>query len=74
MALAFVPNAPAFDVLELLPNGTPQDRLRQLRQHSADLHALIPRFETIREASTAKQEAASAHRRLVSHQQTGGLT
>jgi hypothetical protein len=73
LALAFVPNAPAYEVLDRLPNGTPQDRLRQLRQHSADLHALIPRFETIREASTAKQEAASAHRRLVSHQQEGGF-
>jgi hypothetical protein len=73
LPLAFVPNTPAFDPLDRLPKGTPQDRLRQLRQHSADLHALIPRFETIREASTAKQEAASAHRRLVSHQQTGGF-
>jgi hypothetical protein len=73
LALAFVPNAPAFDVLDVLPKATPQDRLRQLRQHSLDLHALTVPFEQVREASLARQEAASAHRRLVSHQQEGGF-
>lgn len=66
------PTSPGFDVLDLL-SGMPQDRLRQLRQRRDDLYALTVRFELVREASLAKQEAANAHRRLVSHPHDHGL-
>jgi hypothetical protein len=61
-----------FDVIELLPPAA-QDRLRMLRQRAADAHALIPEFETIREASMARIEAENALKRLTSHPQDGGF-
>ena len=45
---------PSLDPIELLPAGVPQDRLRRLRQRSIDAHAIVPEFETIREASLAR--------------------
>ena len=66
------PTSPGFDVLDLL-KGTPQDRLRQLRQHRDDQFAVTVPFEQVRQASLAKQEAANVHRRLVSHPHDHGL-
>ena len=63
---AAAPTAPGFDVIEILPEGAPQDRLRALRQRSLDLHALMPPFEDVRTASLARQEAQNALTRLVS--------
>jgi hypothetical protein len=63
---------PQFDVIELLPPDA-QERLRMLRQRAADAHALIPEFESIREASMAKIEAANALKRLTNHPQDGGF-
>jgi hypothetical protein len=63
---------PTFDVIELLPPAA-QERLRKLRQRSADAHRLIPEFETVREASMAKVEAENALKRLISHPQDGGF-
>jgi hypothetical protein len=45
-----------------------------LRQRAADAHRLIPEFETIREASIAKIEAANALKRLTDHPQDGGFS
>ena len=44
-----------------------------LRQRSADAHALIPEFESIREASMARVEAENVLKRLTSHPQDGGF-
>jgi hypothetical protein len=44
-----------------------------LRQRSADAHAIIPEFETIREASMARVDAANALKRLTDHAQDGGF-
>jgi hypothetical protein len=71
-SFAAAPTAPGFDVADLLPTAA-AERLRQLRQHSLDQHALTVPFEQVREASMARQEAQNAHRRLVSHQQEGGF-
>src|SRR5258707_118227 len=62
---------PQFDPEWLPPAAA--DRLRSLRQRAADAHAIIPAFETIREASMAKIEAANAVARLTSHPQDGGF-
>ena len=45
-----------------------------MRQRAADAHRLIPEFETIREASIAKIEAANALKRLTDHPQDGGFS
>ncbi|QIG93489.2 hypothetical protein [Bradyrhizobium sp. 6(2017)] len=63
---------PHFDGIELLPPAA-AERLRALRQRAADAHALVPEFETIREASAAKVEAANALARLVNHPQDHGF-
>jgi hypothetical protein len=65
-------SGPYFDVIELLPAAA-ADKLRMLRQRSADAHALIPEFESIREASGAKIAAAQALQRLTDHPQDGGF-
>src|ERR1700754_2601864 len=49
------PSPPSFDPLDALPPGA-AERLRLLRQRSADAHAVIPEFEQIREASLARIE------------------
>jgi hypothetical protein len=43
------------DPLELLPPAA-AERLRLLRQRAADAHAVVPAFEDIREASTARSK------------------
>ena len=72
-SFAAAPTAPGFDVIEILPEGAPQDRLRALRQRSLDLHALMPPFEDVRTASMARIEAASALKRLTAHPQEFGF-
>jgi hypothetical protein len=63
---------PHFDPIELLPPAA-QERLRKLRQRSADAHALIPAFEDVHEASTARVAAEHALKRLTDHPQDGGF-
>jgi hypothetical protein len=63
---------PSFDVIKLLPPGA-ADRLRALRQRFLDTNKLIPRFEEIREANTAKIEAEQRLKRLFDHQSVGGF-
>jgi hypothetical protein len=63
---------PAFDLIEILPPAA-ADKMRQLRQRSLDLHAIIPPYEDIRQASIARGEAANALKRLTDHQQLGGF-
>ena len=70
--LSGAPFGPQFDLLELLPPAA-ADRLRQLRQRSLDLHAIVPQFEQVREASMTKIAAAAELTRLVSHPQDGGF-
>jgi hypothetical protein len=66
------PGPPQYDVIERLPEDR-KDLLRKLRQHRADKHALVPEFETIREASMARVEAEHALKRLTDHPQDGGF-
>lgn len=63
---------PDFDVIDGLPE-TRKDLLRKLRLRSDDQHAIIPEFETIREASLAKIAAQNELRRLTDHPQDGGF-
>jgi len=63
---------PDFDPIELLPPSA-ADKLRALRQRASDAHAVVPEFETIREASMTKIEAANALKRLSDHPQDGGF-
>lgn len=65
-------SSPQFDVIELLPPGA-ADKLRALRQRSDDLHAIIPAFEDIREANTARVDADHALKRLTNHPQDFGF-
>ena len=64
---------PLLDVVEFLPAGIPQDRLRQLRQRANDKHAIIPEFETVRQAAMERVEAERALARLVNHPQDHGF-
>ena len=73
LSFSGAPTGPSFDVLDMLPKGTPQDRLRQLRQRSLDLHAVVPPFEDIRQASLARTEAENALSRLTNHPHQFGL-
>jgi hypothetical protein len=73
LALAFVPNAPSFDVLELLPSGQPAERLRALRLRAKESHAIIPPHEDIREASAARTNATSSLKRLLAPAGEGGF-
>ncbi|WP_354134414.1 hypothetical protein [Bradyrhizobium sp. S3.9.1] len=59
-------------MIELLPLAA-ADKLRALRQRSADAHAVIPEFADIQEASVAKIEAANALKRLTAHPQDFGF-
>src|SRR4051812_17456896 len=63
---------PQFDVIEFLPTGG-AEKLRLLRQRSADAHAVIPEGETVRQASMARIEATNALKRLTSHPHDGGF-
>jgi hypothetical protein len=60
------------DLIEVLPAGA-QGRLRALRQRVADAPALIPSSESVREANTAKVEAANRFQRMTSHPADFGL-
>jgi hypothetical protein len=68
-----VPSGPAFDLIELLPTGAPQDRLRSLRRRRDDALLLMPPYEDIRQASVARQDAQAALSRLLAHQQDNGF-
>ncbi len=59
-------------MIEWLPPAA-AERLRLLRQRAADAHRLIPEFETIREASMRKIEAANELKRLTDHPQDFGF-
>ena len=72
MSFGGLHSSPQFDVIELLPPGA-ADKLRALRQRSADLHSIIPAFEDIREANTARVEADGALKRLTNHPQDFGF-
>ena len=72
-SFAAAPTAPGFDVIELLPEGAPQDRLRALRQRRDDALALNVPFEDVRTASMARIEAENALKRLTSHPQEFGF-
>jgi hypothetical protein len=63
---------PTFDPIELLPPSA-AEKLRMLRQRSADAHAIVPEFEDIRRASAARSDAANALKRLTDHSQDGGF-
>jgi hypothetical protein len=63
---------PQHDPIDGLPTHA-AERLRMLRQRTADAHRLIPGFEAIREASMARIEAEQALKRLTSHPQDGGF-
>jgi hypothetical protein len=58
--------SPQVDLLELLPPGA-ADKLRALRQRSDDLHAIIPLFAELQEATGLKQDAERALKRLTAH-------
>jgi hypothetical protein len=49
---------PAFDVIEILPEHA-AGLLRKLRLRSVDSHVIIPTFEDVHTANTAKLEAAA---------------
>jgi hypothetical protein len=68
---AGVHTVPSFDVVELLPERA-QDRLRKLRQRAADLHAIIPPFAELQEASAARIGAENRVRQLQAHPQEFG--
>ena len=63
---------PSFDPLELLPPAA-QERLRQLRQRSADLHAITVPHADLQAASMARIEAENALRRLTNHPHDHGF-
>jgi hypothetical protein len=63
---------PGFDPVETLPPAA-AERLRQLRQRSEDAHAVVPDFESIRQASMAKVEAANAVKRYTDPASLGGF-
>ena len=63
---------PSYDVLDGLPPAA-AERLRQLRQHVHDVHALTVPFDDIRDASEARTGAAQRLSRLQAHQQDGGF-
>jgi hypothetical protein len=65
---------PQFDPVDRLARvPAAADKMRLLAQRSDDHHAIIPEFETVREASMAKIAAANALKRLTDHPQDGGF-
>lgn len=64
---------PHFDPLELLPAGPPQDRLRLLRQHSLDLHAVTVPHADLQAASAARTNAENTLKRLLAPAAEGGF-
>ena len=69
MALHF--NTAPNDAAEWLPAGA-ADRLRKLRQHVADLHALTVPFADISAATTARIQAEHRLTQLTGHPHDGG--
>ena len=63
---------PQYDPLETLP-PLAAEKLRLLRQRSADAHALIPTGFDVQTASAARVEAANALKRFTDHPQDGGF-
>src|ERR1700722_11295954 len=72
LSFAAAPTAPGFDVADLLPPAA-DERLRQLRQHSKDLHAVTVPHADLQAASAAKTNAANALKRLTDHPHDGGF-
>ena len=62
----------AFDPIDTLPSRA-RTLLRRLRIRAADLHAVVPRFEDVREASMRRQEARTTLTRLTAHAHDGGF-
>jgi hypothetical protein len=62
------------DVIEILPGGVPAERLRLLRQRSADCHALCVPFSELQDASVARQEAEQRLARLQAPAQQSGFS
>ena len=67
------PSAPTWDVIELLPVGTPQERLRLLRQHSRDLHAITVPHADVQAAAAARTNAENTLKRLLAPAAEGGF-
>lgn len=65
--------APSFDVIEILPEGRCQDRLRALRQRFHDLNVIIPKFEERQELNTTRILAEQRLQRLLDHPSAGGF-
>ena len=63
---------PSFDVIEILPVGA-ADRLRALRQHVADKHALTVPFADRHDAGVARLTAEGQLQRLLAHRADGGF-
>ena len=61
-----------FDPIEILP-AVAADKLRLLRQRSADAFALCVPFSELQDASVAKQGAEQRLKRLVDHPSEGGF-
>ena len=66
------PVSPGWDPLDVLPPAA-ADRLRALRQRAKDLHAIVPPYEDIRQASMARIEAENALKRLTNHPHDHGF-
>ena len=63
--------APPFDVIELLPPAA-ADKLRALRQRSADAHAVCVSHSELQEQTALKNDAEQALKRLTDHPSNGG--
>ena len=63
---------PGFDPVEILPERS-KDLLHKLRLRSADAHAVVPEFESIRQAALAKTTAANAVKRYTDPASAGGF-
>ena len=66
-----LPVQPHFDLIEILPERA-AERLRQLRLRSSEAHKVLPLFEDMREANTARFDAERALKRLTDHRSLGG--
>ena len=63
---------PQFDAVEALPDGA-AERLRALRQKSADLHSLLPPLEDRQAANAARHAAAERLKKLTDHRSVAGF-
>ena len=62
----------AFDPIDTLP-GRARTLLRRLRIRAADLHAIMPKFEEVRESSMRRIESQNVLTRLTAHSMDGGF-